>query len=625
MSVTVLVSRDLDGVARGGYPLALSHDASKILFSAPQSHFELNGRSDVAGLYVKDLATGAVTTVTTSVDGFHFADLSPDGRKVVFSSGEANLVPGDTNGVKDVFVKDLQTGAVTLVSTSQAGTQGDGASIQPSFSPDGRKVLFVSNAENLHPGSRALPADVFLKDLATGQVTLVTKVHPNWGGAQGGHQGAQWAQFSADGSTIVYHSTEGLMVPEPVTPRHNVFAYDVASGRTQLLTRNLNGVSSNGQSGFASPSPDGSRVAFMGEGSDLVPNDTNRTSDVFMTDVRTGQITRLSTTSSGGERAELSWEPSFSPNGRWVAFASDSILIKDIETGQLHNITTRYDGAALAGFGARNPIFSGDGTSILYSASNNYLVSPDTTPHGQHLFMWVSATKSTTSDGADSLMGSWLPEVLTGGAGDDTVHGLDGADTLDGDTGQDVVLGGTGADFLRGLADDDTVNGEAGDDTVNGNLGADSVRGGAGADFVFGGQGADYVHGGPDADPHVNGNLGDDTVYGGAGSDTIFGGQGSDTVFGEDGDDLISGDLGDDRLYGGAGADRFVMRSGGGQDWVFDFSAAMGDRIRLATGQAYTVLNQQDQVVVVLADSGGAIGLVGVSFASFSSSWIEFG
>jgi serralysin len=225
--------------------------------------------------------------------------------------------------------------------------------------------------------------------------------------------------------------------------------------------------------------------------------------------------------------------------------------------------------------------------------------------------------------GNDNISGTISNEYLAGGPGDDSINGAGGDDAIDGDAGNDYIQGGDGNDFVRGLDGDDLIDGGAGADDVNGNAGVDDVRGGDGSDTVRGGQGNDVVYGNDGDDGHVNGNIGEDIVRGGAGNDSVYGGQGNDSVYGDEGSDQLSGDLGNDLLFGGAGADRFLFRTGGGQDWVGDFSAADGDRIVLAPGQAYTVVNHGGQVVIQLG-GGDQIGLAGVSFSSFSSTWIEF-
>lgn len=195
-------------------------------------------------------------------------------------------------------------------------------------------------------------------------------------------------------------------------------------------------------------------------------------------------------------------------------------------------------------------------------------------------------------------------------------------ENADGGSGGDRIVGNIAANFIRGLDGNDNVSGGGGADDINGNVGSDTVDGGEGDDTVRGGQGDDLVQGGVGDDPHVNGNLGSDTVYGHTGDDTLFGGQGGDRLFGDDGDDWLSGDLGDDVLTGGAGADRFMMRLGGGIDWVTDFSAAQGDRIVLPSGTAYTVQPSVGDVLVSLG-GGTVIGLVGV--AALSGDWLAFG
>ena len=98
---------------------------------------------------------------------------SPDGTKIAFSSDASNLVAGDTNNRGDIFVKDLASGAVTRVSTNAAGGQGEGGigSQHPVFSPDGSKIAFDSFASNLVPGPDNFVNGIFVKDLVTGAIT----------------------------------------------------------------------------------------------------------------------------------------------------------------------------------------------------------------------------------------------------------------------------------------------------------------------------------------------------------------------------------------------------------------------------------------------------------------------
>ena len=110
-------------------------------------------------------------------------EISADGRHVVFESEASDLVPGDTNGVPDIFLHDIATGLTERVSVTGEGTQGDGRSFQPSVSGDGRFVAFASLASNLVPGDTNGFADVFLHDRQTGTTNRLS-VAPDGSQAQ---------------------------------------------------------------------------------------------------------------------------------------------------------------------------------------------------------------------------------------------------------------------------------------------------------------------------------------------------------------------------------------------------------------------------------------------------------
>jgi Tol biopolymer transport system component len=154
----------------------------------------------------RDLQTGVITRVSEDAAGAQGnwssdnPSLSADGRFVAFQSIASNLVAGDTNGTGDVFVKDLQTGAITRVSTEGAGS--------PSISADGRFVAFASNADNLVPGDTNGFTDVFVKDLQTG---AITRVSLDAAGAQGNSHSSS-PSLSADGRLVAFWSYANNLV-----------------------------------------------------------------------------------------------------------------------------------------------------------------------------------------------------------------------------------------------------------------------------------------------------------------------------------------------------------------------------------------------------------------------------
>src|SRR5262249_44994888 len=121
--------------------------------------------------YVALASSSSPTPVSLIGNGdSEISSMSADGRYVAFYSSASNLVPGDTNGSADVFVKDLLTGSVVRASTDAAGAQANFDSYSPTLSADGRYVAFYSSASNLVPGDTNGSADVFVKDLLTGSV-----------------------------------------------------------------------------------------------------------------------------------------------------------------------------------------------------------------------------------------------------------------------------------------------------------------------------------------------------------------------------------------------------------------------------------------------------------------------
>ena len=120
---------------------------------------------------MKDMITGVTTRVSTDSSGgqgndFSFATtISADGRFVAFESNASNLVDGDTNGVRDIFMKDMITGVTTRVSTSSSGGEGNSTSYGAAVSADGRFVAFQSSASNLVDGDTNARRDVFIKEL----------------------------------------------------------------------------------------------------------------------------------------------------------------------------------------------------------------------------------------------------------------------------------------------------------------------------------------------------------------------------------------------------------------------------------------------------------------------------
>ena len=129
-------------------------------------------------------------------------EVSADGNFVVFLSVATNLVPGDTNGVRDVFVRDCVAGTTTRVSIPAGGGQANGDCFQPTISGDGRFVAYSSAATNLVPNDNNGFDDVFLHDRLTGSTQRISTATT----ASTGNGISGGADLSADGRFVCFWS-----------------------------------------------------------------------------------------------------------------------------------------------------------------------------------------------------------------------------------------------------------------------------------------------------------------------------------------------------------------------------------------------------------------------------------
>ncbi|MGI8685316.1 MAG: hypothetical protein ACR2MO_09555 [Acidimicrobiales bacterium] len=216
--------------------------------------------------------------------------ISGDGRFVSYTSAASYLVPDDTNAVADVFVTD-RSGSVTTtrVSVATGGTQSTGGpSTSSSISANGIVVAFSSDATNLVAGDTNGATDVFAHDRGAGTTTRVS-VATGGGQSTGGVSG--FPSANADGRLITFDSTATNLVADDTNGFVDVFVHDRTSVATSRVSLGSGGSQTNAGSTFARISDDGRFVVYASEATNLVPNDTNNTSDVFITDRLAPEVT----------------------------------------------------------------------------------------------------------------------------------------------------------------------------------------------------------------------------------------------------------------------------------------------------------------------------------------------
>jgi Tol biopolymer transport system component len=212
------------------------------------------------------------------------AAISGDGRSVAFASTATNLVTDDTNGVGDIFVHDLRTSVTRRVSLTSAGQQvttgnrGSG-SFSPSISHDGKVVAFVSNSFTLVPNASHLhQLDSYVVNLNT---RVMRRVEKTFDGAETAN-GARRASVSPDGHFVVFSSADANVVAGDTNGKADVFARDLTTDQTSLVSVNGNGTQSDGYSDSPVASSGATVVAFDSNATNLMTNDTNGVSDVFI-------------------------------------------------------------------------------------------------------------------------------------------------------------------------------------------------------------------------------------------------------------------------------------------------------------------------------------------------------
>ncbi|MFJ9773136.1 TolB family protein [Kitasatospora sp. NPDC101157] len=197
------------------------------------------------------------------------AGLSADGRYAVFTSAATNLVPGDTNGKSDVFVRDLRTGRTERVDTGPDGAQADGASFEAAISADGRYVAFSSSATNLAPGAGLGYQDVYVHDRRTGETTLVS-VGEEPGEPQKDRSSGH-PSISRDGRYIAFQSNRSDLAPGTVTWQGaNIYVHDLRTGENRLVSTGADGKEANGSSASPVISADGGTVAFISKATNII-------------------------------------------------------------------------------------------------------------------------------------------------------------------------------------------------------------------------------------------------------------------------------------------------------------------------------------------------------------------
>jgi len=374
--------------------VSLSKDGRYVAFSSDASNLvsgDTNGKSDI---FVRDRIAGTTVRVDLTSTGaqqtsdyIKSSKISANGRFVVFSTADPNMVPGDTNGVRDTFVRDLQLNTTTIVSVSSAGVFGNQQSPEDfDISADGRYIVFYSLATNLVSGDTNGAADIFVRDTKLGTTTLMSKSDA---GVIGNNASLK-PSISCDGATVAFLSAASNLTTGDTNGYIDTFVVNrVGSDSVTNITQTGN----DGAENFTPTdvSCDGSTVTFLSYASNLVSGDTNAKPDLFAYDVSTQTMDRVNVSTAGAEANFNSYGTSgLSGDGRYVVFTTGAttlvsgdtnnapdVFLRDRQAGTTEIVSKRNSSTQTSTSSGQADI-SNDGERIGYISLDSGLVSGDT-------------------------------------------------------------------------------------------------------------------------------------------------------------------------------------------------------------------------------------------------------
>ena len=342
-SANVRVTQDSNGNQANGFSgnPTISEDGAVVAFLSNANNLVPSDSNGVLDVFVRNLfgtTRASVSTAGAQATGpSTSAMISANGKFVVFTCTAGNLVAGDLNGVADVFIRDLVNNTTTLVSCDSAGVIGNAFSANPSVSKDGRYVAFLSQATNLDPNDTDSAFDVFVKDLQTGTLTLVSV---DSGGVKGDAD-SMFPSISGDGQIVAFESQATNLVAGDLNGVNDVFTHSMTTGVTRLISISLAAAPGNGESRSASISSDGKFVVFESSAGDLVSDDTNNLRDIFRFRLSNSEMLRVSVSADPllPDTNNDSFNPGISADGRFVTFQSyASNMSNPAETAGLQDV-----------------------------------------------------------------------------------------------------------------------------------------------------------------------------------------------------------------------------------------------------------------------------------------------
>lgn len=336
-------------------------------------------------VFWRDRNTGETKLISTAPNGSpadadcHLPTMSVDGQMVVFESKAANLVTGDNNGKKDIFLWRAKNNSIELVSRTASGGLGDGDSYDASLSGNGQFVVFTSDAPNMSSIAKGRSlSNIFIRNITAGSTDMLS-VDP---AQKTGGNGVK-ASISFDGSRVSFCSPSNTLVANDMNNLWDIFLWEKGKNGLRRISLTQDGKERNqgdesGSRQVASTlSGNGRYVVYSTTATNMAPGDQAKYQDVFVLDIETGKLQVASFTDNGqpgnhdspieqGERIAISYD------GTWVAFPtkatnlgvqSSNIILFNTQTGKKTAVTNTR------GSYVGRPVISYSGSYVVFGKS----------------------------------------------------------------------------------------------------------------------------------------------------------------------------------------------------------------------------------------------------------------
>ena len=398
-NTTVLVSINLAGNGGGNgdsLPVGISPDGRYALFESVASDLVAGDSNNVSDVFVRDLVNGATWLVSVNTNGLSGNNVSrspaitSDGRYVAFTSKASDLVAGDTNGIADVFIRDLQGNTTTLASVRASPINSStmpSSSETPAITPDGRYVAFFSTATNLLPGLN-LAGEVYVRDLvADATIWASTNARAIAKSVIGSSNVVSCnLSISADGNFVAFEACTNTSTSP--SERGIILRYSRQSGLTDLVYTNAS-VSLAGFENIHSldMSPDGRFITFVAN----VNGTSGTNTAIYLWDAQTGTNTLVSADLTNGLPTNAFCDsPVVSSNGQFVAFLSSAtnlttnslanpfhLYVRNMQTGTTWLVDADTNGVGAGVNSTTVPGMSADGQSVAFESVQSNLAPND--------------------------------------------------------------------------------------------------------------------------------------------------------------------------------------------------------------------------------------------------------